>query len=170
MSHDDLLIPANLHPTMGLLYGALEDSSREWRQELGSVSVEALTWQPFPKGYSIGTLLLHIAEVEGWWVQEIIGGTPYSLPELSRLSSEIEVDKMIWPTPPNEPLEWYMDILKRIRAETLECLQGVDPLGIRTSQSNNTFTPQWVMAHVVEHDSYHGGQAVMLKAIFSAQA
>ena len=154
---------------IGTLLTALDDSTREWREELGTVPVEGLVWQPFPGGHSIGAVLLHIADAENFWIQEMCLGEktpPEFLAEV--LSEETKQDDVTWPTPPAQPLDWYLDKLERVRAKTREALTRLpDPLGTVTKEEwDMEVTRRWALAHVVEHDSYHGGQAVLLKLLW----
>lgn len=165
----DIVACEGMLPEVGLLFSALEDSTREWREELGDVSTEALIWQPFPGGHSIGAVLLHIAEVEDFWFNHVCLGeeTPE---ELSRelLSAEIDQYASNWPTPPAEPFEWYLEKLVRVRARTRAACQRFadlhEPLGLEEWPFQ--VTRPWAMSHVVQHDSYHGGQAVFLKLLW----
>lgn len=157
-------------PEIGLLLGALEDSTREWRESLGRPSVEAIVWQPTADAHSIGAVLLHMIDAEAYWLQSVLGGQRMSA-EDSRLlmSEETRQYGGVWPTPPSEPIEWYFDLHERFRARSLEAMVGVDPAR-KIERKETTFTARWVVAHVVEHDSYHGGQAVLLHELYKKSA
>ncbi len=154
---------------MGSFASMIEDSTREWKDELGEVPIEGIVWQPFPMGYSIGSQLLHIIGVEKWWIHDCCGGIPFSDEDKKLLMwNETNVDDAIWPTPPSQHLDWYIDILKETRAKTIEVLAGItDDIRTYTStRTGNTFSVRWMVAHTIEHDAYHGGQAVMLKTLW----
>lgn len=70
----DIVPVSGLNVQVGLLLAALDNTTTEWRQELGDVPDEAVVWQPFPGGHSIGALLLHMADVEAYWLHEIAAG------------------------------------------------------------------------------------------------
>jgi hypothetical protein len=61
-------------PDIGLLAASLQNATREWRQELGEVDEEAIVWQPVPDMHSIGALILHIVDVEAWWIESVAAG------------------------------------------------------------------------------------------------
>ena len=159
----------NMPVEMGTLLATLEDGSREWREELGEISPEGLVWQPFPGGHSVGAVLLHIAEVEYFWIKEICMGekTPPELQEIW-MSEQTKQYEVSWPTPPAKPLSWYLEQLDFVRAETRIALTRMpDHQGVVGWESwDYESTRRWVLAHVVEHDSYHGGQAVLLKLLW----
>jgi hypothetical protein len=56
----DLKPDDQLHPELALLMAALEDSSKEWLSNLGEVPDEAVTWQLYKDGPSIGGIILHM--------------------------------------------------------------------------------------------------------------
>lgn len=150
---------------IGTLLSALEDGTRHWRQELGDVSAEEIVWQPFPGGHSIGALLLHIADVEAYWIETVIAGRELSAEEQAELLSEVTDQYAVnWPVPPLEPFSYYVGILRRVRARTVETLKGFqDPADLRAGR--NEYTVRWIVAHVLHHESYHAGQAVFLKLL-----
>lgn len=153
-------------PEYGLLLAALLDSTREWKGELEDVDQDLICWQPYPNAYSIGGVLLHIAEVEAYWIEDFSLGRKLPTDELERyMSAEIDPAGGSWPTPPREPLGYYYEILDSVRARTLDSVKDLEaPSTIKRSKWG-TMTLRWVLAHVVGHDSYHGGQAVMLKEL-----
>lgn len=154
------------HPEIGILLASLADSTREWQENLENPSIEAITWQPTPGFHSIGALILHNIEVEMYWFEEFIGGREVSPEDYKLLRSE-EIDQMNvnWPKPPAEPIEWYYDHLARFRTRAWEVLLNENPERI-IARKNYEMSVRWVIAHVVEHDSYHGGQAVLLHELY----
>jgi uncharacterized damage-inducible protein DinB len=155
-------------PQIGMLIAMLEDGTREWREELGNVPDDAVIWQPFPHGHSIGVILLHIADAEAFWIEQVVARRERSAEELKLLLSE-EIDQYVpqWPTPPARPLSYYYEIHDRIRERTLKTLkQYDDPEQIfarrRTDGSQWEYTLRWILHHVITHEAYHGGQAVLI--------
>ncbi|HEY3779432.1 MAG TPA: DinB family protein [Fimbriimonadaceae bacterium] len=145
------------------LLSTLQDSSREWRDELGEPTPELIVWQPYPKGYSIGGVLLHIAEVEAYWFEEFCLGRTISPEEAQTyMSAEIDQYNGSWPSPPKEPISYYYDLLDKVRARTLETFKNFPGPEVVHEREWETTTMRWVVAHVIGHDSYHGGQAVLL--------
>ena len=157
-----------LDPQIGLLLSMLDDGTHEWREELGDVSEEALVWQPFPGGHSIGALMLHIADTEASWIHEVAAGQPRSPEELARLlSAETRQYRIEWPVPPRQPLAWYVAQMDETRARTMALVAALnDPLHVspktRSRTGQGDFTLRWILHHVLTHEAYHGGQAVLL--------
>ena len=156
-------LPGYLEP-YGTLLATLQDGSREWREELGHPDPKHIVWQAVPKGHSIGALLLHIAEVETWWIEVVCLGREFDpAEEKLYLSDEIDQYAGSWPIPPEKPISYYFDLLDRVRARTLESVKSFEPGDtVRVRSNGDSATLRWILAHVVEHDSYHGGQAVLM--------
>ncbi len=158
-----------MHPQIGLMAAMLEDGTREWREEIGEVPDEAVAWQPHPGGHSIGAEILHIAEVEVWWIEVTTAGKEISEAEWKELrSKEIQQYKGQWPDLKPQPVAGLYAIHDRIRARTLETLKTLNEVESRRTRSkwDIEVTVRWILAHVVQHESYHGGQAVLLKMMW----
>lgn len=150
------------HPEIGLLLASLADSTREWRENLGRPGRKAIVWQQYTDGPSIGAVILHLIDTEAYWLETYAAGRPSPPGETELLlARETKQDSGRWPVPPSEPIEWYFDLHDRIRARVWEAVRGIEPER-RYGSGKFSCTFRWIVAHVLEHDSYHGGQAVLL--------
>jgi len=161
---------AGLDVQTGLLLAMLDDGTQEWREDLGDVPDEMLVWQPFPHAHSIGALILHIADVEAYWLHQVGEGQARSEEELARLlSKETQQYDLSWPHPPAQPLSWFLAQHDEIRARTRQIVSTWDdPAHIRPAQDIE-FTRRWLLHHVLTHEAYHGGQAVLLSILHGRQ-
>jgi uncharacterized damage-inducible protein DinB len=153
----------------GLLVSALTDGTSEWREELGAVSDDVVVWQPVQRGHSIGGVILHMIDVEAFWIETAALGRERSGEELNELlSQETDPYSFNWVVPPRKPLAYYLELQDRIRSRTLESIkQFPDPATVIHREGwNSTMTLRWILNHVVAHEAYHGGQAVMLKEMW----
>ncbi len=169
MTYDVAPLPG-YEPQIGLLLASLDDSTREWRENLEKPPIDAIMWQIAPNGPSIGALLLHLIDCEAGWIEQFCGGKPAD-PAQDALLMTKEVDQMsgTWPTPHEQPIEWYLDLHDQIRARCKEALKNMaDPAHLFKGRENQ-FSLRWVLAHVIEHDSYTGGQAVLLHETWKRQ-
>lgn len=159
-------------PVIGVLAAALEDSTREWRGELEAPPIEAIVWQPFAGGHSIGGLLLHMADCELSWIEDTAAGWEVGPERYAEFDPFGPVpSSRPWPAPPAEPIEWYFAKADAQRRRTLEALAELrEPDAMRFVESWDTeFSVSWIVNHVVQHDSYHGGQAVLLHEIWKSR-
>lgn len=168
--HYDVVPVAAREPELGLLAGCFNDGTREWRDELGEVSDELVVWQPFPKAPSIGTLILHMIDVEAWWIEEVAAGRERPPGEAeSLLSDAIRQDDIEWPDCPSKPYSWFLSEQDRIRSRTLQTLAELEGAGTARwiqGYTERSYTARWIAHHVLTHESYHGGQAVLLKTLW----
>jgi uncharacterized damage-inducible protein DinB len=152
---------------VGLLLAMLDDGTREWRGELGDVPDEAVVWQPFRNGHSIGAVILHIAAVEVYWLHHVAGGREQSPEEEERLMGDaVDQYAVRWPAPPACPLAWYFEQHDAVRARTRAIISEINDLERITEDAGHSgkreFTLRWLLHHVITHEAYHGGQAVLL--------
>jgi uncharacterized damage-inducible protein DinB len=72
-----------------------------------------------------------------------------------------------WPDPPAESWDWYWALFQKHRAKTIEQLSQIeDPSKVVGSNGKSDYSLAWIVAHLVQHDSYHGGQIVMLNQMW----
>jgi uncharacterized damage-inducible protein DinB len=161
----------------GGLCAILNDATEDWRGELSdepaeNLGADVMTWRVRPDGQTIGAVLLHMGIVEYWWFQEFVLGRDVS-PELKKtlMWGKINVDKGIWPDPPAEPMSWYLALLDECRARMLEVIKEwpAPDVPIEMKGVGRSCTPRWVLGHVIQHESYHGGQVVMLQDLWKHQ-
>ncbi len=154
----------------GLLCAILQDGTREWRLELDpDLSEDAVVWQPHPSMHSIGAIILHIAMAEVFWFEKFALDLPWDPDERKLLMvEETDVDAWSWPAPPRQPLSWYFELHDRIRARTLESIKKWPAAdSSKLDWDGDPRTLRWVLGHVIQHEAYHGGQAVLLSRLFS---
>lgn len=167
MLYDAEPLPGYREP-YGLLCSILQDGTREWREELDQEpSEEAVVWQPHPGMHSIGAIILHIAEVEVFWFETVaLGLKPDAEDSKLFMSDEIDQDAWSWPVPHAKPLSWYFELHDRVRARTLERIKNWPPADTVREHHGRPVTLRWIFGHVIEHESYHGGQAVLLNRLW----
>ena len=152
----------------GLLCAILQDGTREWRGELDAdLSEDAVVWQPHPGTHSIGGVILEIAAVEIFWFEKFALDIPYDPEEMKLLmADQIDVDAWRWPPPHRQPITWYFELHDRIRARTLENIKKWPTADFARDLHGNPRTMRWVLGHVIQHEAYHGGQAVLLNRLW----
>lgn len=152
----------------GLLCAILQDGTNEWRMELDpDLSEDAVVWQPHPGMHSIGGTILHMIGAEVFWFERFALARPADPAERKLLlSEELDVDEWSWPTPHRQPISWYFDLQDRIRARTLESIKEWPPEDATREWHGQHRTMRWVFGHVIQHEAYHGGQAVLLSRLW----
>ena len=152
----------------GLLCAILQDGTREWRWEIDpGLSPEAIVWQPYPGAHSIGAVIFHMIGAEVFWFERFALGREAD-PEEQRLimAGEMDIDAWRWPSPPRQPLSWYFDLQDRIRARTLESIKRWPSPETSNEHHGDQKTMRYVLGHVIQHEAYHAGQAVLLSRLW----
>lgn len=163
----DLQADGDAQAELAILIATLQDGTRKWRAGLGRVSPQAMVWQPYELSPSIGGFILHMVDVEAYWLRIFAAGEAedQSKPETA-YNNRLEQYKHAWPAPPKKPLSWYYDLQNARRAEHLEYIRRQADPAEAQGRGKHQATYCWIVAHLVEHDSYHGGQAVLLHEMF----
>jgi uncharacterized damage-inducible protein DinB len=163
----DLPTIPGMHPAYGQMASMLADATREWREYLERVEPAALVYQPFAGGHSMGAVMLHMADVEAYWIEKFLLGMDRDPGELAEfLSEETKQDEVDWPTPPLAPLSYYFGLQDGVRKRTLENLARLPDPDWQKERSDYVATAGWVVNHVIGHESYHGGQVVLLHELY----
>lgn len=159
-----------VEPTFEILRRALDQGTREWKKFLGEVTEDQIGWQPVAGMHSIGGVFLHIIAWEAWWCEKFVAGGEIEPMAASRLNLSRFFDfNGKCPPPPREPLEWYFEEMRLNRERCLLVFDGVLP-GTKLRRGETSRSAQWVFNHLIDHDSYHGGQAVLLKSLFESRS
>ena len=160
----DLETLENVHPTLSVLIETWRDGAREWLDNIEEPPpVEAITWQPFENGPSIGGLLLHMIGCDLYWLESVVHGRPLDAesPAVAYDSTAMQ-DIVFWPTPPKNEWDWYLTLFTSSRKAVIADVIAFNQPEHTIQRNGREYTFQWIIAHLVEHDSYHGGQIVML--------
>ena len=99
-----------------------------------------------------------------------LGETPDPEERKLLMADQTVVDEWRWPEPPHQPLSWYFELHDRIRARTLESVRRWPPAETAIEWDGRPRTLRWVMGHVIQHEAYHGGQAVLLSRLWDMKA
>ncbi len=147
----------------------IEDMIQEWaaatewcHRALGQPSDEAVNWQPFNRSHSIAGILLHLADVEGLWMEEHLAQRKRSTDELLLLRShENQPNDATWTKPPALTLQGYLDILEWTRQRSLAALRNVPGPDHPFEGPTGWITVRDAVRHLYMHEAYHIGQAVL---------
>jgi uncharacterized damage-inducible protein DinB len=169
MTRDAVPLPGYPAP-YDLLCGILQDSTQEWRWEVDpDLGPDAVTWQARPGGHNIGGIILHMIHAELYWLEMIALGR--QLPQEVKdelLWDQIDIESGRWPAVPHQPLSWYFALQDKYRAQTLEAVKSWAPADTLVPQRDDKCSLRYIFGHVIQHDSYHGGQIVLLNDLWKA--
>lgn len=155
-------------PRVGVFWAQLEDVRRETLRYVARLEPQQLSWTPQKNVESIGTLLLHIAAVERSWIGEDIDRRPMGEEWMIAFPIRFGIEQIH-----SQPLEHFLKELARTRDETRTVLSALtdddlsrDITPLDPGESTETYTIEWILHHLVEHEAHHRGQIALLKRLY----
>ena len=122
---------------------------------LAPLTPEQLAFQIAPNLRSIMTVAAHIIAARVWWFCYVMAEGPESLRPLVFWDDEGE---------PARTASELVDGLNRSWAVIEDCLTRWTPADLAPQftyhhpRRDETYTRQWIIWHVIEHDLHHGGE------------
>jgi uncharacterized damage-inducible protein DinB len=140
----------------------LEDVRRSLITELTGINQNLLD-RTMGKRQSIGTLLYHIALVEADWLYVEVLGTDWDPEIRSLFPLESRTDGNLTHIE-GQSLEEHFYRLKKVREVFLSYFRSMNLKDWRRPRSLEQYdvTPEWVVYHLIEHESHHRGQIFQL--------
>jgi len=161
-------------PQQQTFYDGWANYHRLLLDSLRGLTADQLLLKPAPNLWAIWQLTSHMAASRTYCFHDILGEGDAALRDLFRVQSttvpDLAVEDAAWeddedhPRGPAEVLEG----LERSWAMIDECLARWTPedLAVEFSRQRRTgtqtFTRQWVVWHLIEHDLHHGGEVSLI--------
>jgi uncharacterized damage-inducible protein DinB len=157
-------------PRIGSFLWQLDDVRKRTLEYVDGLSPEELAWTPDKKVESIGTQLFHIAAVERSWIGEDIDRRPMGEEWALAFPIRRRIEQIR-----DKPLDYFIDTLHVVRQETRIVLahltdgdlsRQITPLD--QGDVGDSFSIEWILYHLVEHEAHHKGQIAVLKRLYRA--
>jgi len=138
---------------------------------LRDLGPEQLALRAAPPQWSVWQIAGHVAGARAYWFHDVLGEGDPAVRDLFRVASTtvpgLPLEDAGWEDDGNHPREAseLVEGLERTWSTIRECLRRWTPkdLAVEFSRrSGTTFTRQWVVWHLVEHDLHHGGAISMI--------
>jgi uncharacterized damage-inducible protein DinB len=154
-------------PEIGRWVWCLEDVRRTILKRITGLSQEVLD-KRLNGGHSIGQLLYHIAFIEADWVYEEVLEGKWN-PDIRSLFPEQDrnVDNTLTHIQ-GQSINEHLHRLNAVRKELLYHFRSMNLDDWRRSRSLEYYdvTPEWVIYHLIEHESHHRGQIFQMLRTF----
>jgi len=159
-------LPQIPSPELSILAAALLEGTREWREEMNLMPTtpEAMQFRLRPNGHSPASVLAHVAYVEASWIARL--GCPYPAEGNKRFDAHLtNVDDDFW-ADAGRDYAAILDWQDEVRRRTLACLIGLEADQVTAFRDGQPdYTAAWVVNHLIGHEAYHAGQAVLLTSL-----
>ncbi|OED39686.1 hypothetical protein AB832_03855 [Flavobacteriaceae bacterium (ex Bugula neritina AB1)] len=149
-------------PQIKILLCMLQDVGKRMVRAIQELGIPEIDYLPNERLNSIGVLITHIAATEAY----------YQIATF-RNSTLTEEERLLWETALNmgekahkkyigHSIDYYLDIYHRVREKTLHLFRHKSDDWLReTSFHHHNNHHHWL--HVLEHQSYHLGQIIMIR-------
>jgi uncharacterized damage-inducible protein DinB len=161
-----------LAPGIGYYLSAMEEVRGQLRTAVKNIDVEALGRPAFLGAHSIGALVMHIGEAEWWWMQCHVAG--HQMTDEDRRAPYWDV--LVAPDAFGKKgytAEFCLQQADNIRNQTRELLFGFGNKDLERiitaspSGKKHEYSLRWILHHLIDHESQHKGQILMLKRIMA---
>ena len=152
--------------TLSVFYQGWHDYQKLLIKALAPLSSEQLTLRAAPGLRSIGGIVLHIIGARARWFHDLmeVGDKEFA--------SMGEWDRRDAPTRDAAELVYGLETTWRVMQEALAnwTPQDMQYSYIGEPGDPETFTRQWVIWHLIEHDLHHGGEVSLTLGIHGLEA
>lgn len=166
-----ILAPVSARESVHLLGGLIQ--TRERLLELMAALEDEDLHKKIDKFPTIAEYALHTAQVEWWWNHMVLRDEGISEEAAARFYfTEIET------LPLTEKLEksYILSRLGEARMQTREFYYDLSDqelhradLTVKDGKKSELYAPDWVLYHLLNHESYHIGQMYMLRSFITGQ-
>ena len=174
-SQPDVLVSATGFPTeLGYFMAGMDELRGRLSEAIADMSSQQLGCRAVPGAHSIAALVLHIGEAEWYWMQMVVNG--------QRLTDDVR-QSAFWDAldnpdsfaEKNYSAEFCLDQAEKIREQTRQLLatfndKDLDRIFSRKKRGEITeHSLRWILHHLMDHESEHRGQILMLRRLLSEQ-
>ncbi len=158
----------SLDPIVAEYFAQMEELRHTVKAYVRDLTPEQLSSKPYEDGNSIGTLLLHLAGTEAYWIRERLRGEKLSREEWAEYGME-EYPKL--KSPDGKDVAFFFSKLDGMREKTRKDLGELKTTDLeRVFQEEYqgktfAFSVRWILHHLIDHEAHHKGQIVMLRRL-----
>ena len=163
---------AGYEPEEGRWLWAMQDTREQTLNSLEGLSMTDLDAMPPGADNTIGVLLYHIALIEADWLYvEALDNRPVP-PEVEALFPLAHRDEQCRLSAMRGlPLEDHLRRLATVRARLLEEFKGMTAEDFRRPRhfpGQYDVTPEWVLHHLIQHETEHRGHIQTLRGLLGS--
>ena len=155
---------------VGLCFAQMEDVRGALVLGVEDLSTETLARRAYAGANTIGTLLVHIAEAELFWMQEVIRGEPLTQSQRSDYRFDV-FGKPGAPAVEPHDFGWFRKRLDEVRTQTGSVLRPLKDHELESRRvwsddklgEKREFTVRWILHYLLGHEAHHRGQIFLLK-------
>lgn len=154
-------------PQIGTLVMMLNNLSDRVNRVVKGLTPEETDFLMDEKANSIGALVMHLAAAEKYYqIYTFEGRDEFNEEEKKQWQAALDLGDAARKQFKGHPISYYLDIYKEVRKKTLEELQKRDDDWLARIFPGSDMNNHFCWFHVMEHQSSHLGQVLLLKKRF----
>ncbi len=148
----------------------LDDARTHTRDALKGMEPSLVDWQAdhINHRHTIGTVLYHIAAIElDWLIEEILEGKTPDEGIYELFPYDVRDENGLLTIVTGHSADWYWHRLDRVRDLFQQVVKPMAGEEFRRKRSLEAYdvTPAWVVYHMIQHESEHCGELMMLRTM-----
>ena len=150
-------------PQVGTLVSMLNDMKNRVERTVGSLSVEELDYLMDDKSNRIGSLIMHLAATEKFYQVYTFEGREFNEEEEKEWGIAMSLGDEAREKYQGHDVQYYLDAYTKVREKTMELMKEKDDAWLAELNAAGNMNYHWAWYHVMEHQSSHLGQILLLK-------
>ncbi len=150
-------------PQIGVIVSMLNDMSNRVERTVKNLSTEDIDFLLDENANSIGTLIMHLAATEKFYQVYTFENREFNEEEEVEWSSGMSMGKGAQEKYKGNDIQHYLNIYKKVRERTLDYLKKRDDDWLAKVPKGYGMNNHWSWFHVMEHQSSHLGQILLIK-------
>jgi len=150
-------------PQVGTLVSMLNTMKDRVAQKVRSLDIRETDHLMDEKANRIGALIMHLAAAEAYYQVRTFERRAFNDEEKEKWQTGLSLGDEARDKFKGKPISYYLDIYKEVRKKTIEELKKRNDVWLTKSLPGSTMNNHFAWFHVMEHQSSHLGQILMLK-------
>ncbi|MCF7561177.1 DinB family protein [Sabulilitoribacter multivorans] len=150
-------------PQIGVIVSMLNDMKNRVENTVKNLDIESTDFLLDENANSIGTLVLHLAATEKFYQVYTFENREFNKEEQEEWGMRMSMGNEAREMHKGKPISYYLNIYDEVRQKTLEYLKGKDDVWLAQTPEGYRMNNHWSWYHVMEHQSSHLGQILLLK-------
>ena len=150
-------------PQIGVLVSMLNDMSKRVERTVKDLKVNEVDFLLDENANSIGTLIMHLAATEKIYQVRTFENRSFNEEEEKEWTKAMSIGKEAQKEYKGKEIKKYLKVYNDVRKKTLEYLKDKDDAWLNTVDKEWNMNYHWAWYHVMEHQSSHLGQILLIK-------
>ena len=150
-------------PQVGTLVSMLNDMKSRVERTVKDLSVEELDYLMDDKANRIGSLIMHLAATEAFYQVYTFEGREFNKEEEKMWGTALSLGDEAREKYQGNDVKYYLDAYTKVREKTMELMKEKDDAWLAELNAAGNMNYHWGWYHVMEHQSSHLGQILLLK-------